>query len=132
MGAIGTSNDCQDGTKIALQESVSGSPNQQFHVVGSSTTVTGENGTISSVGNGTLFSVMCPQLAISVPNDDCESAEELHLSSKGGTWQFKSDGTIESIECPGMFIDIWKCSNSPPSKPFIYIQVQHWSSCLQQ
>ncbi len=102
MGAVGTEDDCKAGLTmpLQLQESVPGSPNQQFIYQG-----------------GKLLSILCAGHAIEVPNDDCMT--NLHVSSYSQLndegearyeWLFQN-GTnetdyIESVWCPGMFISI--------------------------
>jgi hypothetical protein len=100
--AIGISSEsCEDGMTLTMQDLVYGSPNQQF---------------IYSEADKKIVSLKCPEYAITIPNDDCETTESLLMSSKQDVgdrnkWLFDDKEVIQSVQCPTKFITIHGASS---------------------
>lgn len=79
---------------LQMQKAVTGSPEQQFYV---------EN-------NSTIVSLLCPDLLVAIPDDDCINTTAVRIKARGdglgSEWQINDDTTIESILCPGETFDI--------------------------
>ena len=79
-----------------MQELVYGSPTQQF---------------IYIKDEKKIVSLVCPEFAITMPSEDCESVGAFHLSNESHTvdrnkWSFDGKGIIESLKCPQKYITI--------------------------
>eukprot|EP00956_Cyclotella_meneghiniana_P041795 scaffold240115_cov36-Cyclotella_meneghiniana.AAC.2 len=96
--AIGISSEsCEDGMTLTMQDLVYGSPNQQF---------------IYIEADKKIVSVKCPKFAITIPNEDCDTIENLLMSSNQNVgdrnkWLFDvNKEIIQSVQCPNKFITI--------------------------
>eukprot|EP00956_Cyclotella_meneghiniana_P002464 scaffold2838_cov23-Cyclotella_meneghiniana.AAC.2 len=101
--AIGISEEsCEDGMILTMQDLVYGNPNQQF---------------VYSRVDKKIISVTCPEFALTIPSDDCNTTESILMSSEQNVgnrnkWLFKDDkDVIESINCPEKFITIHGASS---------------------
>jgi hypothetical protein len=78
---------------LQMQTAVTGSPNQQFYVE-----------------DNKIVSLLCPDLLIAIPDDDCSNTTTVRIKARddglGSEWQINDDTTIESILCPGETFDI--------------------------
>ena len=86
--AIGISSEsCEDGMTLIMQDLKYGSPNQQFTY---------------SEADKKIVSLKCPNFAITLPNDDCKTSDSLLMSSNQNVnnrnqWLFKDNDVIESV-----------------------------------
>eukprot|EP00956_Cyclotella_meneghiniana_P003491 scaffold4251_cov37-Cyclotella_meneghiniana.AAC.6 len=99
--AIGISADsCTDRMTLEMQDLKYGSPNQQF---------------IYNKDAQKIFSMKCPNFAITVPNDDCKTTDSLVLSNQDvgdrSKWLFEDIDVIKSVKCPDKFITIHGASS---------------------
>jgi len=97
--------ECTNGMDIEAQERNPSSLNQQFYFE-----------------EGTLVSVVCPELVIEISGGVCEDARNIQLGDmsiledmddKRHKWEIKSDGSIRSAKCPDFVISI-----TPANSPF--------------
>ena len=95
--AIGISEEsCRDGMALTMQDLEYGSLNQQF---------------IYIEAGKKIVSVKCPDFAITIPNEDCDTTENLLMSSNQNVgdrnkWLFDDKEIIQSVQCPNKFITI--------------------------
>eukprot|EP00956_Cyclotella_meneghiniana_P025766 scaffold54371_cov51-Cyclotella_meneghiniana.AAC.2 len=95
--AIGISAEsCEDGMTLTMQDLVYGNPNQQFVYI---------------EADKKIVSVKCPKFAITIPNEDCDTTENLLMSSNQNVgdrnkWLFDNKEIIQSVQCPNKFITI--------------------------